>query len=140
VVNNALVREYHQSDYTALHKLWLECNLTNAQRGDSQAEIEETLRLGGKIFIMEAGNEIIGTCWLTVDGRRTYLHHFGIKPGFQGKGYATKLMDRCLEYCRHLKHPVKIEVHRNNERAHDLYRKYGFEYLGDYEVLILRHY
>ncbi len=33
---------------------------------------------------------------------------------------------------------VKLEVHRSNNVAVELYRKAGFEFLGDYDVYIIR--
>ncbi len=33
---------------------------------------------------------------------------------------------------------VKLEVHRSNKRAIELYKKAGFSYLGDYDVYIIR--
>lgn len=66
------------------------------------------------------------------------MHHFGISPDFQGKGLAGRLLNESLEFVRKKGCQVKIEVHRNNHRAVSLYKKAGFEYLGDYDVYIIR--
>ncbi|MDD3860240.1 MAG: N-acetyltransferase, partial [Bacteroidales bacterium] len=82
--------------------------------------------------------KIVGTSWITNDSRRLYLHHFGILPEYQRKGLANILMDESMKYASQLKLQIKLEVHKNNEIARNLYIKYGFKYLGDYEVFIVR--
>jgi ribosomal protein S18 acetylase RimI-like enzyme len=66
------------------------------------------------------------------------LHHFGIKKSYQGKGLSNKLLDASLAAAKQMGMQIKLEVHKNNEIAGNLYRKAGFAALGDYEVLIIR--
>ncbi len=82
--------------------------------------------------------EIIGTSWMTFDGRRLHLHHFGIDPVFQRRGLAKELLRESLRFAKEKGYQVKLEVHRSNAVAVELYRKAGFEYLGDYDVYIIR--
>jgi ribosomal protein S18 acetylase RimI-like enzyme len=83
-------------------------------------------------------NAIIGTSWLTVDGRRTYIHHFGIHTEYQGNGLSKMLLDASLKLAKSLGMQVKLEVHKENAKAIGLYKKAGFNYLGDYLVYIIR--
>ncbi|MEN8221882.1 MAG: hypothetical protein ABFR36_01375 [Acidobacteriota bacterium] len=55
-------------------------------RGDNLETIELSLKIGGKFIIMEDALKpgIIGTSWITFDGRRLHLHHFGIDPEYLG--------------------------------------------------------
>ncbi len=84
------------------------------------------------------GGNIIGTSWMTFDGRRIHLHHFGISPSYQGKGLARPLLKESLKFVKEKGYQVKLEVHRTNDAALRLYKNYGFEYLGDYDIYIIR--
>ena len=109
-------------------------------RGDNLEIIENTVSNGGVLFVLEEkhSNTIVGTSWITNDSRRLYLHHFGILPYYQGKGLSKLLMEKSMEFARDKKLQIKLEVHKDNVKARELYQKYGFRFLGDYEVFIVR--
>lgn len=134
-----LIREYIPSDYPGLLLVWKECGMGGAERGDNAATINDTLRLGGRLWVMALDGEIIGSSWVTTDGRRLYLHHFGIRPAWQGKRLAHQLLKPALELASSRKMQIKLEVHSTNTAAIQLYKKHGFAYLGDYEVYIIRN-
>lgn len=135
------IRSYKTEDYLQISLLWEQTGLGNRERGDDDRVISETLNHGGAFYVMELANtnEIIGTSWITNDGRRLYLHHFGILPKFQGKGYSHPLLKKSLDYAQQLNLQIKLEVHKQNIIAENLYKKAGFSYLGDYKVLIIRN-
>ena len=138
--NNFLIRDYRDSDYDELVNFWDATELGRPERGDNKETIAETIRLGGALLIMEekTTGKIAGTSWLTYDGRRVFLHHFGILPACQGRGLANALLAASFGFVKKKGHQVKLEVHSSNFKAINLYRKYGFEPLIDYEVYILR--
>ncbi|MBC7124579.1 MAG: hypothetical protein H5T24_03030, partial [Bacteroidales bacterium] len=43
-----------------------------------------------------------------------------------------------LRFVKAKGYQVKLEVHRNNIAAINLYKQFGFQYLGDYDVYIIR--
>jgi ribosomal protein S18 acetylase RimI-like enzyme len=135
-----IIRDYTGDDFPELIRLWESLGLGGTQRGDNEHIIRRTIQMGGKILLMiEIGsNSIIGTSWLTIDGRRTYLHHFGIHTDYQGNGLARRLLDASLQHAKSLGMQVKLEVHKDNFKALGLYKKAGFIYLGDYNVYIIR--
>jgi [ribosomal protein S18]-alanine N-acetyltransferase len=139
-MENFIIRDYLESDYNALISLWKSTGLGGEHRGDDAEVINKTLKAGGKLLIleMEAGARLAGSSWLTNDSRRIYLHHFGIIPDLQGKGFAKPLLAASIEFAKQLNLQLKIEVHRENTIAISLYKKYGFGYLGDYDVYIIR--
>jgi ribosomal protein S18 acetylase RimI-like enzyme len=97
--------------------------------------------MGGALLVMCAGEEeekIIGTSWMTFDGRRIHLHHFGILPEFQGQGLSKVLLRESLRFVKEKGYQVKLEVHRSDSKAVGIYQKAGFRYLGDYDVYIIR--
>jgi ribosomal protein S18 acetylase RimI-like enzyme len=134
------IREFMACDYDTLITLWESIGLGGKHRGDNPEIIQQTLEKGGKLLLMEIREtgELIGTSWLTVDGRRTYLHHFGIAVGFQGMGLSKPLLQATMDLAREIGLQIKLEVYRSNEKAVNLYKSNGFEYLGDYDVYIIR--
>ncbi len=134
------IRDYLSSDYTKIIVLWEKVGLGAAHRGDTQEVIERTLKIGGSLLVMQVPGtgEIIGTSWLTVDGRRTYLHHFGITEAWQGKGLSKPLLEASLKAAKQIGLQLKLEVHHDNGKAIHLYKTAGFSYLGDYDVYIIR--
>ncbi len=137
-----IIRDYKDDDYSQAVKLWEETGMGGAFRGDDENKIRDTLKIGGKLLVMEALNKniIIGTSWLTNDGRRIYLHHFGIKPEYQGRGLSKPLAKASIDFAKKKGLQIKLEVHRENKTAVALYEKFGFKYLGDYDVYIIREY
>ncbi len=136
------VREYLQEDFNAISQLWKDTDMGGSMRGDNEETIDKTIKAGGKLFVLEntSSHEIIGTSWLSHDQRRIYIHHFGIKPAFQGKGYAHLLMKASMDFAQSTGMQIKLEVHKDNFKAVQLYKKWGFNYLGDYDVYIIRDY
>jgi [ribosomal protein S18]-alanine N-acetyltransferase len=138
--NKFIIRDFKSDDYEDIIDLWNLTNLGNPLRGDDKQTIEESIRLGGSLLVTEDNNtgKICGTSWMTYDGRRMHLHHFGILPDYQGLGLAETLLKESLARVKRNGHQVKLEVHKSNERAIKLYKKHGFESLGDYEIYIIR--
>lgn len=134
------IREYSSDDYHEMISLWESLGLGGVHRGDDSTIIQHTIEMGGKLLLMfdKQTNKMIGTSWLTIDGRRVYLHHFGIHTDFQGKKLADPLLQASLKYAKSTGLQIKLEVHKNNEKALGLYQKSGFKYLGDYHVYIIR--
>jgi ribosomal protein S18 acetylase RimI-like enzyme len=134
------IREYTVDDYPEMISLWESLGLGGAHRGDDEIIIQRTIEMGGKLLLMfdKDTDLLIGTSWLTVDGRRTYLHHFGIHADYQGRKMADYLLEASLKFAKSTGLQIKLEVHKNNEKALGLYQKAGFTYLGDYHVYIIR--
>lgn len=135
-----IIRNFSANDIQQINKIWQRTGLGNAERGDNEEVINKTLKIGGKFFVMEntENNEIVGTSWVTTDNRRLYLHHFGIKPEYQRMGLGMMLAKATLKFAKAKKMQIKLEVHKDNAGAIDLYKKIGFKYLGDYKVFIIR--
>lgn len=132
------IRDYQEHDYHEVMALWEASGLSNRARGDNEYTIRETLAIGGRLLLLWMGNRLAGTSWITTDGRRLYLHHFGIHPDFRGRGLSHPLLKASLAIAKERNMQIKLEVHRSNAAAISLYQKYGFGYLGDYDVYIVR--
>ena len=139
-VTNTLIREYRPGDFPSLLDLWKKTDLTQPERGDSEEIIERCNELGGQLLVMEdtgSGN-IIGSSWMTYDGRRIHLHHFAIHPDYQNKGLGKILTRESLQFISEMGQQVKLEVHKENKIAKHLYEKFGFFAFTDYEFYMLR--
>lgn len=133
------IRGFSAADYPAVESFWNANGLGGKHRGDTLAVIQDTLNNGGHLLVLsDANGNIAGTSWLTNDHRRTYLHHFGISEKWRGKGLSKILLGESLLLAAKDGFQIKIEVHRENLIALNLYKKAGFRYLGDYDVYMIR--
>jgi len=134
------IRKYVDTDYPEIIKLWESLGLGGAHRGDDEQVILRSIKMGGQLLLLieKSSDSIVGTSWLTVDGRRTYLHHFGIMSDYQGNGLAKLLLESSLKLAKTYGMQIKLEVHKDNIKALGLYTKAGFTYLGDYHTYIIR--
>lgn len=139
MISDFYIRDYLPSDYVKVEQFWNENGLGGKHRGDDAAIVDQTLVAGGHLLVLcnETG-EIIGTSWLTNDKRRTYLHHFGIAEPYRGRGLSKLLLTVSLKLAVKDGYQLKIEVHRNNKVALNLYQSFGFTPLGDYDVFMIR--
>jgi len=134
------IRDYNRQDYTGLTELWQATGLGSPERGDDADVIERCNALGGRLLLMEdaATGKIIGSSWMTFDGRRMFLHHFGIVPEYQNMGYGKLLLKASLDHLREAGYQVKLEVHNDNQAAIHLYRSAGFFDFKDYGIFMIR--
>jgi hypothetical protein len=134
-----IIRDYRAEDFPHVEKLWKETGIYAQERGDTPEAIERCNMQGGKLLVMEdpSNEKIVGTSWLTYDGRRIHLHHFAIRPSHQRKGLGKKLARESLKVARKKSCPVKLEVHDENIPAIRLYNKLGFDPFENYHVYML---
>lgn len=139
-IDRFLIRDYEPADYTGVMHIWKITGMGEPVRGDNNITIEKTIDQGGKFLVIidQKINNLVGTSWITFDGRRLYLHHFGIDPDYQNQGLGKKLARATLKVAKKKNIQIKLEVHENNKTAIELYKKMGFKYLGNYEVYIIR--
>ncbi len=139
--NRWITRDFQDADYEQVLNVWIQTNLTRPERGDNLDIIKNTLSKGGRLIILEDSqtHKIIGTSWITNDGRRLHLQYFGILPEYQGQGLSHYLMQESLSFAHQTGLQIKLEVHKDNFIAKNLYAHWGFKHLGPYEIHILRN-
>ncbi|MDP8232933.1 MAG: GNAT family N-acetyltransferase [Candidatus Zophobacter franzmannii] len=130
--------EFNQDIFKKITDLWVLTGIANPARCDSFEIIANTLKMGGKMITLMDQDRLVGTVWLTNDGRRMHTHHMTIHPEYQGKGLSKLLLEPALEFARELGLQPKLEVHESNPVARYLYKKYGFDELPDYIVMVKR--
>ena len=95
------IRDFDKHDFDGLTELWGLTNLGNPQRGDNLDIILQSILMGGKMLIaVNADDKVIGTSWMTFDGRRIHLHHFGVHPDYQRKGIGRLLVKESLRFVK----------------------------------------
>lgn len=133
------IRDFELQDFDGLSEVWSLTNLGNPLRGDNLDIIMQSISMGGKMLVaVNADDKVIGTSWMTFDGRRIHLHHFGVHPDYQRKGIGKLLVKESLRFVKQKGYQVKLEVHQSNIAAINLYKQFGFTFLGDYDVYIIR--
>lgn len=134
-----LIRDYKPEDFPQVEALWKETNTYTLERGDTPEIILRCNGAGGRFLVMEdpADRSVTGTSWLTWDGRRIFLHHFAIRPSLQGHGLGRKLALESLAFARKRNCPLKLEVHRENTAAVNLYRSLGIHAFEDYDTYMI---
>ena len=134
-----IFRDYESTDYPQLISLWEELDLSSPERCDTKDIVEQTINMGAKLLVMIDSNKmLLGSSWMTFDGRRIFLHHFGIRKSQQGKGYGTLLAQESLKFIKEKNYQVKLEVHKDNIEAKHLYEKLGFFAFTDYDIYMIR--
>ncbi len=137
-MKGVVIRDYISSDFPKIMDLWEQTGLGRANRGDNQQIIEQSIAMGGCMLVAVYQDKLVGTSWMTFDGRRLHLHHFGVSPTFQRNGIGKMLTVESLKFAKKKGYQIKLEVHQSNKPAIGLYKKFGFEFLGDYDVYIIR--
>jgi ribosomal protein S18 acetylase RimI-like enzyme len=127
-MENLIIRPYKNSDEQKVLALWHECNLVvpwNNPKRDIQRKLEET---PDQFLMAEINTKIIGTCMFGYDGHRGWIYYFAVKPEFQRKGIATKLMRRAEERLRNLGCPkINLMIRNKNEQMIKFYKRIGYK-------------
>ena len=114
-------------DYAEVRALWEEAGL-EIRPGDSRSEVEVKVGRDADLFLVaEEGGKIVGSAMGAWDGRRGWIYHLGVLPGFQRKGVASALVDE-LEARMTRKGVLKVNavVYRTNDRSLSFFKKAGY--------------
>ncbi|MFW5820809.1 MAG: GNAT family N-acetyltransferase [Bacteroidota bacterium] len=138
--NKIFFRGFETKDFPEIQELWELNDMGGPERGDNAETIHRCNQQGGHFIIMELTEKrkIIGTSWMTWDGRRIFLHHFCIHPKYRKKGLGELLGLESLKFARKKNAQVKLEVHKNNLAAKNLYKKLHFFAFEDYDIYMIR--
>jgi putative acetyltransferase len=87
---------------------------------------------GGVIFLVKAGDAIIGSAGLMKEHEGVYeLAKMAVTDGWKGKGIGKMLIEQCLQTARAW-NAHKITLYSNSQltTAIAMYKKYGFQHVS----------
>lgn len=63
--------------------------------------------------------------------KESYISQIAVKPKYQKKGFATMLINKCIECSKNKMKLIKLEVHAQNYNAQKFYEHLDFHYIGE---------
>ncbi len=123
------VRTMTIADYDKVYALWLSCRgmgLNNLD--DSREGIERFLKRNPETcFVAEDGGRLVGVIIAGNDGRRGYIYHTAVNPGFRRKGIAKALVNAALEALHDLGiTKTALVVFKRNSDGNAFWESMGF--------------
>ena len=116
-------------DYEGVYELWLSCRGMGLNSlDDSKEGIEKFLcRNPETCFVAEEDNEIVGVILYGNDGRRGYIYHTAVHPGFRTQGIGTALVETVTGALQSLGiNKVALVVFSKNKDGNTFWEKLGF--------------
>lgn len=93
----AEIRPFTMEAYEHVFALWQQSEGVGLSEDDSETGIRAYLeRNPGMSFIASADNAVVGAVLCGHDGRRGYIHHLAVHPGFRRRALGRRLVDECL--------------------------------------------
>lgn len=97
VARMPLFSEMTIADYGEVLALWQATENVGLSDADSRDGLDAYLkRNAGLSLVARHEGRLIGAVLCGHDGRRGYLHHLAVVPGFRKQGIGRALVDRCL--------------------------------------------
>lgn len=124
-----LIRKMVAADYKGVYSLWTSCagmGLNNLD--DSETGIIKFLdRNPETCFTASVDGAIVGVIMVGNDGRRGYIYHTAVHPGYRRRGIASALVERALSALQELGiNKVATVVFAKNQDGNKFWQKAGF--------------
>jgi len=92
----------------------------------------DCIRVGYDCWGLQMGTELAGYCIQTHAGGENHLLNLCVSPGNQGQGLGKILLDHAIRLARLQQcFCIFLEVRASNPTGKGLYRKYGFNVVGE---------
>jgi ribosomal protein S18 acetylase RimI-like enzyme len=92
------ISKFTIESYDRVLDLWKQCEGVGLSDADSRQNIAGFLdRNPGMSLIAESDATLSGVILAGHDGRRGYLHHLAVSPGYRRQGIGRLLVNSCLE-------------------------------------------
>ncbi|MFT9848150.1 GNAT family N-acetyltransferase [Aneurinibacillus sp. REN35] len=112
--------------------IYLEEEKETMNSAEEEAALIGRMKQEGSLYAVAEFGEVIAGVAQIKRGTLEMNRHIGtfriwLGPEFQGYGIGSKLMDYALQWAEHQKlEKVCLDVFADNERAIEMYKKYGF--------------
>lgn len=123
-----MIRAMTREDYRAVYSLWLSCKgMGLNDLDDSEEGISRFLaRNPSTCFVAEDGG-IVGAILAGNDGRRGYIYHTAVSPGYRGRGIGRELVNAALKALEALGiSKAALVVFARNEEGNAFWERLGF--------------
>lgn len=92
-----IIREMTPADFAAAHALWRSAGGLGLSATDTRENFDRYLaRNPGLSLVAVDGTVMVGAALGGHDGRRGYIHHLAVDPGWRRRGIGRALIDKCL--------------------------------------------
>jgi ribosomal protein S18 acetylase RimI-like enzyme len=92
------LRPFALRDFAAVHALWRATEGIGLSGADTRPAIAQFLRRNrGMSLVATAGGTVVGAVLCGHDGRRGYLHHLVVDPGWRGRGLGRGMVAASLK-------------------------------------------
>ena len=123
------IRLMNTSDYDGAYSLWRSCagmGLNNLD--DSREGFARFLRRNPETcFAAVEDGRIIGTILAGNDGRRGFIYHTAVHPGYRRQGIGTALVNAAIDAMQTLGiHKVTLVVYARNAEGNAFWEAQGF--------------
>lgn len=127
------IRAMKPTDFNKICKLW---EIIDVQFEEILSDLEKfplMLKMNpSSCFVVEENGEIIGSIFGLFNGRRAWIHHFGIHPDWQGKDIGTKLLKYTeMSLKKRGAQRVLLSIDLQNLPVQNFYRKFDYKVSDD---------
>lgn len=98
----------------------------------SRGNLVDSLAAGHVAMALWSSDGMLAAYCIALQGvDEMHLLNLTVAPALQGRGLGRGLLDRLVEQCRRERRTLLwLEVRASNQRAREVYRRYGFEEVG----------
>ena len=124
------IRKYKKTDENNVKKLINKCLIEifgKPHPEDKWEDFNDYEVNGGKFFLVEDNNAIIGTIAVINKGDYGILKRMYIKKEYRGKGIAKLLLDKIIKFSKNRFKRIELTTTRQMKRALSFYKKNGFK-------------
>lgn len=95
----------------------------------TKTNLDEELKTNpfANYYLYIDNDEIVGFIHFDIIYERAELIQINVLKEHQNKHIGSKMMDYMINTCKEKTKNITLEVNKNNEKAINLYRKYGFK-------------
>ena len=124
-----MIREFQLDDYDAAVRLWQRVEGVEIAEGDSREEIATYLAQNPALSrVALDGDKLVAVALCGHDGRRGFIYHLAVEPGYQQQGVGRRIVAECVDALRQCGLTrALILVAAGNEAAHAFWQRCGWE-------------
>jgi len=128
-----IVRQMTIEDYDAVYQLWISCSgmgLNNLD--DSKEGIQKFLDRNPETCFVAVQDDIYGVILSGHDGRRGFIYHTAVRPGYRHQGIGSKLVSASMHALEEQGiTKVALVVFEDNQAGNAFWEKQGFTVRDD---------